>query len=205
MRFIFILMERRILITIVAVIALTVSLKAQTQPTELDKSPMDVSYSPNAFPIMKFQGKASGIPNARVIYSRPQKRGRVIFGNEVKYNEVWRLGANENTEIEFFKDATFGGKKVYKGRYTMFCLPSADYWTIILNKDTDNWGNFNYDSKKDLLRVNVPVQKVDTVENFTIYFDTGNTLLMMWDDVKVSVPVGFAATKTSGIIKNKKQ
>ena len=113
-------MQKKIFISAIAVLMIAIVSKAQMPPTELDKSPMDVSYSPNAFPIMKFQGKANGTPNARVIYSRPQKRGRVIFGNEVKYNEVWRLGANENTEIEFFKDAIFGGKKISKGRYTMF-------------------------------------------------------------------------------------
>lgn len=173
------------------VMFLTVS--AQMQPTELDKSPMDMCYSPNAYPIMKFQGKASGVPNARVIYSRPQKKGRVIFGNEVKYEEVWRLGANESTEIEFFKDATFGGKKVSKGRYTMYCIPTSDNWTLILNKDTDNWGNFNYDIKKDVIRTTVPVQKTDPVENFTMYFDATNNLIIMWDDVKVSIPVSFSA------------
>lgn len=165
---------------------------AQTQPTDLDKSPMDMSYSPNAYPILKFQGKATGIPNARLVYSRPQKKGRTIFGTEVKYNEVWRLGANENTEIEFYKDATFGGKKIAKGRYTMFCLPTADNWNIIINKDTDNWGNFNYDDKKDVLRTTVPVQKLnDAIENFTMYFDANNNLAILWDDVKVEIPVVF--------------
>ncbi len=165
---------------------------AQTQPTDLDKSPMDMSYSPNAYPILKFQGKTTGTPNARLVYSRPQKKGRTIFGGEVKYNEVWRLGANENTEIEFFKDATFGGKKINKGRYTMFCLPNADNWTIIINKDNDNWGNFNYDEKKDILRVSVPVQKqTEPTENFTMYFDANNNLEILWDDVKVEVPVVF--------------
>lgn len=165
-------------------------------PAELDKSPMDMSYSPNGFPIMKFQGKATGTPNARVVYSRPQKRARDIFGGEVKYNEVWRLGANENTEIEFFKDASFGGKKILKGRYTMFCIPAAENWTIIINKDNDNWGNFNYDSKKDIYRITVPVQKTDPVENFTMYFDDSNNLLITWDNIKVLVPVSFAAIKT---------
>ncbi len=184
------------MIAVVMAMMLAITMvKAQMQPTELDKSPMDISYSPNAFPIMKFQGKATGTPNARVMYSRPQKRGRTIFGGEVKYDEAWRLGANENTEIELFKDGTIGGKKIAKGRYSMFCIPTADSWTIIINKDLDNWGNFNYDSKKDLLRFSVPVQKTDLVENFTIYFDISNNLLIMWDDVKVSIPMSFLPEK----------
>ncbi|MES2777128.1 MAG: DUF2911 domain-containing protein [Bacteroidota bacterium] len=188
-------MQKRMIAVVMAMMLAITMVKAQMQPTELDKSPMDISYSPNAFPIMKFQGKATGTPNARVMYSRPQKRGRTIFGGEVKYDEAWRLGANENTEIELFKDGTIGGKKIAKGRYSMFCIPTADSWTIIINKDLDNWGNFNYDSKKDLLRFSVPVQKTDLVENFTIYFDISNNLLIMWDDVKVSIPMSFLPEK----------
>ena len=187
-------MHRRMFIAMI-VMLMALRSQAQMQQTELDKSPMDVSYSPNAFPIIKFQGKAAGTPNARVLYSRPQKRGRIIFGGEVKYDEVWRLGANENTEIEFFKNAIFGGKKIAKGRYTMFCIPTADIWTIIINKDTDNWGNFNYDSRKDLFRFSLPVQKADSAENFTMYFDSRNNLLIMWDDVKLTIPITFLAEK----------
>jgi Protein of unknown function (DUF2911) len=183
--------QKRMIVTMIAAILMATFTQAQMQPTELDKSPMDMSYSPNAFPIMKFQGKAAGTPNARVVYSRPQKRGRSIFGGEVRFNEIWRMGANENTEIEFFKDATFGGKKIAKGRYTIFCIPAADSWTIIVNKDADNWGNFNYNVKKDVARFSVPVQKTDPVENFTMYFDAVNNLLIMWDDVKIAIPVSF--------------
>ena len=188
-------MQKRIFISFICLLVCMVGI-AQQLPPEIDKSPMDMSYSPNSYPIMKFQGKATGTPNARVIYSRPQKKGREIFGGEVKYNDVWRLGANENTEIEFYKDAVFGGKKITKGRYSMFCIPTEENWTIILNKDTDNWGNFNYDSKKDVLRVTAPVQKIETVENFTIYFDQFNNLTVMWDDVRVSLPVLFTGEKT---------
>ena len=62
--------------------------------------------------------------------------------------KVWRLGANEATEIEFYKDVKIGGKKVPKGRYTLYAIVSENVWTMILNKDTDTWGAFKYDSKK---------------------------------------------------------
>src|SRR5215216_283105 len=93
----------------------------QLQVTEPDKSPLDMSYSPQSYPILKFQNKnMDAKPNARVVYSRPQVKGRDIFGGEVKYNEVWRLGANESTEIDLFKTAVIGGKKIEKGRYTIY-------------------------------------------------------------------------------------
>ena len=75
---------------------------AQQKPTDLDKSPMDMSYSPQNYPIIKMNGKTTAQPVARVIYGRPQKAGRVIFGGIVAYDQIWRLGANEATEIEFF-------------------------------------------------------------------------------------------------------
>jgi len=180
---------------IISLLATVSQARAQLAPTEPDKSPMDVSYAPNGYPVLKFQDKkAPARPNARVLYSRPQKRGRAIFGSEVKYNEVWRLGANESTEIEFFVNATMAGKKIPKGRYTMYCIPGPQSWTLILNKDLNSWGAFSYKADQDVLRVPVPVAKNDQpVEYFTMYFDSSNNLLILWDDVKVSVPVVFSA------------
>lgn len=166
---------------------------AQLKFPETDKSPLDVSYYPNNYPLLKIQGKASEPLVARVFYSRPQKSNRVIFGELIEYNKVWRLGANEATEIEFFQNVKFGDSKVKKGRYTLYCIPTADKWTLILNKDTDSWGSFIYDAKKDVARVDVPVQKqAGVVESFSIYFEKNNgsfNLNIGWDNVKVSLPI----------------
>src|SRR5438093_10216617 len=102
----------------------------------LDKSPMDMAYYPDNYPVLKIQDKATEPVVARVIYSRPQKNNRVIFGELVEYNKVWRLGANEATEIEFFKDVKIGGKKIPKGKYTLYALVNPDQWAIIVNKET---------------------------------------------------------------------
>jgi Protein of unknown function (DUF2911) len=159
----------------------------------LDKSPMDMSYFPVDYPILKTQNKATVPPIARVVYSRPQKDNRVIFGQLVEYDKVWRLGANEATEIEFFKDVTIAGKKIAKGRYTVYAIPTETKWTIILNKDTDTWGAFVYDEKKDVLRASVPVQTLTTpVEAFSMNFnktDKGMDLFIAWDTVSVSLPI----------------
>src|SRR5689334_8830913 len=118
----------------------------------LDKSPMDMCYYPSNYPVLKIQDKITEPLVARVIYSRPQKNGRTIFGDLVEYGKVWRLGANEATEIEFYKNVSIDGKKVEKGRYTMYAIPDTSKWTIILNKETDIWGAYKYDQNKDLLR-----------------------------------------------------
>ncbi len=99
-------------------------LLAQQKPTDLDKSPMDMSYWPANYPILKMSGKAKDVPVARVIYGRPLKNGRDIFGGIIKYNELWRLGANEASEIEFFKNVKIDGKAIPKGRYTLYCIPT---------------------------------------------------------------------------------
>lgn len=168
---------------------------AQQKPTDLDKSPLDVCYYPSNFPILKMKGQAAEEPYARVVYSRPQKKGREIFGNEVKYNEVWRLGANEATELELFRPAKLGNTKLAKGRYSLFCIPTANKWTIVVNKDVFSWGSFTYKSDKDVARIEVPVQTTDEdVEAFTMYFDnakSGAVLQILWENLKVGLPISF--------------
>jgi hypothetical protein len=131
----------------------------------------------------------------RVIYSRPQKNGRLIFGELVEYGKVWRLGANEATEIEFFKTVKIGDKKVEKGRYTLYAIPMEESWTFILNKDNDTWGAFKYDEQKDVLRTTVPVQKLnEAVEALVMTFeksDSGCNLIIAWDNTKASLPISL--------------
>ncbi len=169
--------------------------QAQPKPTELDKSILDMSYWPTNYPILKISGKAKDMPMARVIYSRPLKNNRVIFGGIQKYNELWRLGANESTEIEFFTNVKIGGKAVVKGRYTLYCIPTENKWTIILNKDNYSWGHYAYDIKKDVLRTEIDVEKnTSIVEAYTMYFEetkTGANLLMFWDDKKAVLPISL--------------
>jgi hypothetical protein len=170
------------------------ALIAQTLPA-VDKSPMDMSYYPANYPVLKIQDKMTEPLVARVVYSRPQKTGRTIYGGLVKYGEIWRLGANEATEIEFFKPVKIDGKKVAKGRYTLYAIVYEGTWTFILNKDTDTWGAFKYDSKKDVLRVSVPAQKIDEpVESLAMSFEktsTGFNLLVAWDTVKAGLPISL--------------
>jgi hypothetical protein len=165
----------------------TVSNTTDVKTPTVDKSPMDLSYYPDQYPLKKFQGKTKIPLMCRVLYGRPQKDGRNIFGDLIKYNEIWRLGANESTEIEFYKNVKIGGKAIVKGKYTLYCLPKdSTSWTFIINKDTDNWGAFLYDQKKDAVRVTVKPEKLATkIEVFSIYFSEtklGAKLHVSWDD-----------------------
>ncbi len=162
---------------------------------QLDKSPMDMAYYPANYPVLKIQDKATEPLVARVIYSRPQKEGRIIYGGLVEYGKVWRLGANEATEIELYRDVKIKDKKLSKGRYTLYAIPTETQWTIIFNKDLDTWGAFKYDDKKDVLRVDVPVQKNSpSSEAFTVMFNkstAGTDMVMAWDEAMVTLPITF--------------
>ena len=165
-----------------------------------DQSPMDMSYFPQGFPLQKMAGKDSTHgPIARVIYSRPHKKGRQIFGDTeqslCRYGKEWRLGANEATEIEFFRDANVAGKTLPKGRYVIYCIPYADHWTIIFNSNLYTWG-LHMDPSKDIFKTDIPTIPLSpALEDFTIVFlpaSHGADLLMAWDNVKTILPVSFS-------------
>lgn len=160
----------------------------------LDKSPMDMSYYPVDYPVLKMSGNVTEPLVARVIYSRPQKNNRIIFGNLIKYGSVWRLGANEATEIEFFKDVVINNKKVPKGRYVIYCIPQENSWTLVLNDDLYTWG-LKIDSSKDEYKFEIPVARTRfPYEVFTMEFEKaakGMQLNMEWDSVKASLPINW--------------
>ena len=183
------------LFVLLAAVAQTSAQNAANGVPSLDKSPMDMVYYPSNYPVLKIQEKVSTPPVARAIYSRPQTANRTIFGELIEFGKVWRLGANEATEIEFFKDVKVGGKKVPKGRYTMYALINPTEWTMIINKETDTWGSFNYNEKKDVARVTVPVQQLNqVVDAFALFFEKAGAnlaLVVEWDKVKVAMPIAL--------------
>ncbi len=165
----------------------------------IDQSPLDISYCPHDFPQKKMSNTATtGAPVARVLYSRPHKKGRNIFGadssNICPYGKPWRLGANESTEIQFFSPVVINGKNITPGRYVLYCIPEQDKWVIVFNSNLDSWG-LSIDPSKDVFKVEVPVQvQSPAVEDFTIVFqenNTGSDLLMTWDNVKVLLPITY--------------
>lgn len=165
----------------------------------LDKSPMDMIYFPEDYPQQKMVTPNMANPVVRVIYSRPQKKGRVIFSDSSSgqnviqfYGHEWRLGANEATEIEFFKPVTIKGKKIAAGRYILYCIPYPDKWKIIINQNLYSWG-LHIDKTKDIAEIEIPVIKTEVqAEYFTMLFQTaasGCVLIMSWDNVKAVLPI----------------
>ncbi len=157
-----------------------------------DVSPMDVIYFPVDYPLLKMSKKAEELPVARVFYSRPHKQGRKIFGTLIPFNEPWRLGANEATEIEFFKPVTIQNKPVAAGRYILYCIPEEAQWTIVFNTNIYSWG-LKPDATKDVYHFVIPAKKHSvSYEYFTMLFQNtpgGANLTMWWDDVTASLPI----------------
>lgn len=162
---------------------------------KIDVSPMDASYYPANFPLLKIRDKVTVPLAVKLIYSRPQLKGRVMFGELLPYAQVWRMGANEASEIEFFQDVMIGGKKIKKGEYSIYAIPETTEWTIIINTENDIWGSFKYDETKDVVRVKIPITTIaNTVESFTMYFNEakdGCHLVAAWEKVMVKLPIQF--------------
>lgn len=161
------------------------------------------SIPPAKAPVSPMQMAAKKLDDTtyvKVTYHSPRiqdpKTGqkRVIFGKLVPYGEVWRLGANAATELTATSDIELAGKKLPAGTYSLFTIPQADKWTLIVNKDVGQWGAYKYNKDNDVLRVDVPVTKsADTYEALTIAFDEkGSALNISWENTQVSVPVSPA-------------
>ena len=128
----------------------------------------------------------------KVTYGRPYKKNREIFGKLEPHGKVWRVGADEATEVTFARDMNFGGKPIKAGTYTMFVIPNEKEWTVILNSQLGQWGAFSYDKNKDkdVLKVNVPVKNLsNAIEQHTIRFDNKNAMIIEWDKTQVTVPI----------------
>jgi len=135
----------------------------------------------------------SGKTYIKVVYSQPFKNEREVFGSLVPFGKIWRTGANEATEITITQKIKIGGKSLAPGTYSLFSIPQADKWTIIVSKDLGLWGEYEYNPKCDQLRFDVPVKSVDqSWEAFTIKLEkegTGAKMTLVWDKSSVEIPI----------------
>ena len=147
---------------------------------------------PQASPRDTARGTVGGT-SVTVDYSRPSKRGRVIFAADglVPYGKVWRTGANAATTLVAGGDLMVGTTRLPKGTYTLYSIPSASGWQLVVNRQTGQWGT-DYDASKDVARIPMQVTTLDApVEQFTIAVEPA-ALVMRWDAVQASVPLRAA-------------
>lgn len=159
---------------------LTVSMSAQ-KFAGLDKSPLDVALykvGRNDKPIMK------------IYYSRPSINNRTL-DKLAPAGQVWRLGANEATELVVNQDLMLAGSKIVKGSYTLFAIPGEKTWTIIVNSDTDGWGAYAYDIAKDVVRFEAEVSNLpESLEALSIDANAAkNAIFIGWGTTLVTIPV----------------
>jgi hypothetical protein len=148
---------------------------------KMDISPMDAAAFPDSY---RISDKV-----LKVVYGRPQLKGRDL-AKLAPLDEVWRTGANEAAEITFYKDVLFGGKEVKSGTYSLFTIPSAGDWIVILNTARNVWGHYSYKQEQDVVRVaGVVSSSVESIEVFSILFEEDMTLKMGWANTVISVPI----------------
>jgi hypothetical protein len=135
-----------------------------------------------------------GFTKIKVDYARPGAKGREVFGKLIPYGEIWRTGAGDCSTISFNEELTIGGKKIAKGKYSLFSIPNADQWTIIINTDTTLHGASGYDEKKDVHRFMVkPEKSTRFYETFTIELsdivkDNG-ILYLIWENTMAKIEI----------------
>jgi hypothetical protein len=134
----------------------------------------------------------------KIDYSSPRAKGRKIFGEAsdkalVPYGGIWRTGANEATTFVADANLMVGGKDVPAGSYTIFTVPKASEWWLVISKKTGEWGTDYPGEKEDLVRVPMSISKTAApVENFTIAFDQAGSkcaLRMEWESTRASVDI----------------
>jgi hypothetical protein len=181
-------------ITVVVMFLLTIFL--------LNDPGMAQAKYPRVSPLAKTT-QTVGITDMTVTYSRPGVKGRVIWGELVPYDEVWRTGANEATTFEVSTEVTVAAVKIPAGKYSLFTIPSREEWTVVINKNPNTWGANNYKAEEDVVRFKVKPEPAEHQEWMIFTFDnltkSSIDLVLRWEKVRISIPI---AVNTDDLVIN---
>jgi len=188
----------------ILLVALCVAISYQSADAQdfakVDKSGLDIVYYPARAAFRNFEktpeAVAASKPIIRVLYSRPSKNGRKVFGDLEKFGTIWRVGANESTEIQFFQPVRLNGTAIQTGRYTVYAQLAEKEWTIFISTDVDGWGAYAFKPEASTVaKITVPTAPTKSVvEACSILFekaDDGAHMIIAWDDTMVRVPFQF--------------
>ncbi|MCC5932229.1 MAG: DUF2911 domain-containing protein [Cyclobacteriaceae bacterium] len=159
---------------------------------------------PAASPLTQIKTSV-GLTDVEISYSRPLAKGRKIFGEVVPFDQVWRTGANMATKIGFSDDVQIEGKMLPKGTYALFTIPREKTWTIIFNKNPNQWGTGDYKESENALVFDVKPQLLpNSTESFTIQFNPVSNrtaeMILSWSNTVVSF--GISADIDERIMKS---
>jgi hypothetical protein len=174
-------MNKSILLFAIACISLGMSSFAQTITTPQASTP-------------QFVRQNFGLSTIELSYSRPDMRGRKIFGDLVPFGKVWRTGANLATTLTFGDPVTIGGTVIPAGKYGLLTIPGSDEWTVIITHQLDVTLPAAYKPDQDVVRIKAqPVKLPFPLETFTILFSdvSGNAcnLQLIWETTVVNIPI----------------
>ena len=156
--------------------------------------------TPTLSPFSKISQQV-GLTNVTLEYSRPSAKGRVVFGELVPYNKVWRTGANAATKITFKEVAKIGGKTIQPGEYAIYTIPSENRWVIIIHSNTSLRSIVGgaYKASNDVFRFEITPKKTNYVETFTCQFSQVKTNALMldivWENTLISIPIEVEVDK----------
>jgi hypothetical protein len=145
-----------------------------------------------------------GVTKIEIVYSRPAVRGRQIWGELVPYNEVWRTGANEATTISFSHNVRVDGHELAAGRYSLFTVPTDSEWSVIFNREPDQWGAFDYKKSDTVLKIKVKPRFAEHQERFQIDFpEVGTDTLLVnlsWENIALAFTVQIDLEATAAAV-----
>ncbi len=174
----------KIIITVYAMLLFILNTNAQ-EFKDLDETQHDIEY---------YRENRVTPPIVKVVYGRPILKKEKAFGDQVPFNKVWRTGANEATEVKFYRDVEFGNQIIKAGTYVLITIPGEKEWEIILSSNLDVLGAFQYNPKADVARIIVPVSKAEKLDIFSIGFKRKQNKILMvlaWDNTRVKIPLNF--------------
>lgn len=134
------------------------------------------------------------LSSIEIVYSRPNMKGRVVFGDLAPLGKLWRTGANGATKVTFGEDVNVGGVAVKAGSYVIYTIPNKDEWEVILNKGLNNWGTDGYKAEENVAKFKVkPMTLPMNIETFTMQIanvmPTSADIQIMWEKTAVAIPV----------------
>ena len=144
-----------------------------------------------------------GLTEISVEYSRPSVKNRNIFGSLVPYDKIWRTGADESTKISFSDDVLINSATLKAGTYSLYTIPTTNYWDIIFYAETNVWGvPRNWDENKVVLKTrvdsyNLPESiKAETLQiSFDFLTNDAAVMAILWDNTYVPVRINVPTTK----------
>lgn len=157
---------------------------ATNDPTVDSLTPRTEIKEERPSPLKMTTGMIDGV-KITINYGSPAVKGRQIWGALVPYNEVWRTGANEATNIEFSKDVLIEGQELKAGKYGLFTIPGENEWTIIFNSVWDQWGAYDYDASKDVLRIKVTSKTHEPLAERLDFVIGKNGISLVWEKLEV--------------------